>query len=209
MVTLNAAIANSYTIASMAFVGRGSDYYVPDTTKLPETFDDAYVEVVYLANGSTSVPRIDNQGLTGSTGWVAFTTLWFNNRAHAGNNYYYMVGANTGTLGGNPVDGATEDRVNNFTFIFLTTYGAAKNRDIVNHESVHQFDDPADNSGHNNNRAHDNLDQSLMDDDSPRNGCRDAGGNPVAEPCGRNDLNDTHELDIDRLYQIRDFSGTI
>ncbi|MEW6357613.1 MAG: hypothetical protein AB1696_14880 [Planctomycetota bacterium] len=197
--TLTGTLTKSYAANAAGFIGfvgketgtAATDFFIPDTSKVHETFDDAYIELAYLGTGSTSVPYQPNQNLTLRQ---TFAQTWFNNKYP---NCLYLVGGESGTYGtGLPVDGVSS-YASNYSFVYIGSHGAAKVRDIVNHELVHQWDTAASaavNKGHDNNGAHDNSDQCLMDDDSPRNGV-----------IGRNDQDDTHELCIDHLYRLRDF----
>lgn len=205
ILTLNRPITQSYAVARMAFAGVETgnpdvDFFNTDVSRLRETFDDAYVEVMNGPNaGSGPVPRIDEQDFTGPQSQLAFTKLFFNNKNL--DNYFYLVGANTPPP---KTVLATTNNAHNFSFIYVgaieDVFSVQKGftaaeltnalRDITQHEIVHQFDVRGDGDGHDSELAWDALDRCLMDVDRIR-------------------TNANYKLGHQHLYKLRDFEGPI
>ncbi len=77
---LSGNLTNAYTVANQGFVGRetgnnAANFFIPDTSELAQTFDECFVEWMFLADGSTGVPRVDS---TAEGQMFTFRDRWFN-----------------------------------------------------------------------------------------------------------------------------------
>ena len=180
-----AVLGGPYTKARLGYVGDfNQGLLIPNTSKIPETFDDAFIEVTGLANGSENVPGTQ---FLGDADMNDFRDHWFENAGAPGSNYFYLLGAQDEAT--NTFLGLTEP-ARDWSYIFVSKI----ERDIkdairlVNHELVHQWDDPTiqdPNLGHDDEPAHDGFGFCLMN--------ADVGS-----------LNHRYELGIHHLYKLRD-----
>ncbi|MBY0526541.1 MAG: cadherin-like domain-containing protein [Gemmataceae bacterium] len=210
VLTLSGKLQNDYTVARLAFVrSLSEDYFIADTSKLAETFDDTFVEVVRLPQESgwiekseffagSSYKNLADSGFGKSVYYKStqgkLTPRW---------DVFYLVGAGKSPGGNSNYAGVTDDK-RNISIIFMADafgdYGPVSNRDSTNHEIVHQFLDPNDRRsiitgerGHNTLPAHDGSgDGCLM---NARKGVGGKSHNPTL---------DRYELSLDMIYSIRD-----
>lgn len=200
--TLSGPLTSTSSFAMNGYVGKetgtdATDFFLPDTSKLTETFDDAYIEFTFPPEGATGVPRVRAQTRLrrDALGTGNFSKRWFNNRVKR--NYLHLVGAET--LAESATTFGSSSFRNNYTYIFV---GSIERffaptplaipiviREVTNHEFVHHWEISFKDSGHDNERAWDNKDQCLMDIEFP----------PI-----QNIKNDKHELGTDHLYRLRD-----
>jgi hypothetical protein len=184
-----------------------TDFYIPDTSRLPDTFDDTFVEIVKLNQGSTGIPLYYPPRIRFALHW---SLSFFSVKAKQRQNLFQLVGAGPSRDElGVPLGfaGSSDSLDENFSWVFVVDdKGKARDprvlRDIVNHEAVHQFDETEDArqgepaGGHNKLDAHDGSDKCLMN----------VG---VAGLGGHDREDDRYELSLDRIYQIRDRKGPI
>ncbi|MCY3022254.1 MAG: hypothetical protein NTW87_24855 [Planctomycetota bacterium] len=206
-VHLSSPLTQPYGIRNRrgAFVGietgvAAADFFIPDTSALPQTFDDTYVEWRELSQRRS--PRVPLLSAPDDPALLEFAWTWFDNRASADahRNVVYLVGAKfyagdgVGATWGayRPVTPANRPPQRNISFAFNewpmgTPLPALSARSTVHHELIHQFDPGGDDAGyHDTERAWDNSDQCLMDG------------------AGRNRLDGMDELCREHLYQVRD-----
>jgi hypothetical protein len=198
--TLDGTLVNDYTTANYGFVGKetgnaATDFLTPDTSKLTETFNDAYTEVD-ITNAGRSIATYEPPS---RTAWGAFSLTWFKNQKKP--DYFQLVGAGRNRYNVKQADGLTDNQVN-ISWVWTLTVldlpiSAARNREITNHEIVHQFD-PAkwgnaeDEGGHNHLKAYDDSVPCLMNEGT---NALKAGSHKETDPL---------ILSLDRIYMIRD-----
>jgi hypothetical protein len=212
VLTLDGNLVNAYKSgnANYGFVGKetgtaATDFYLPDISKLLETFDDAYTEVVKLDDGGDSIPTYEP---TSKTAFLAFSEEWFKNKGRK--DYFQLVGAERNSYGiVNSAAGLTDYKAN-ISWVWMQSslgqpISAARNRELTNHEIVHQFDpdkwtleaDRAD-PGHNRLSAY--YDASVA--------CLMNSGD-LAGLGFRHHQTDPLKLSLDRIYMIRDRIASI
>jgi hypothetical protein len=189
------------------YVGKESDkdpaknFFLPDVSKLADTFDDAFVDFRKLQGDSKPVPY----DYTSTT--LAIFDFFQQFYVHAGKqkqDTFQLVGGPYSTLTKNSYAGVS-DKDMNISVVFVQSditkrdYAPAKNRDTTNHEICHQWDPGGiPNGGHNNLEAHDGSDKCLMNV-----------GDPDTGKGARNDADDLLELSLDQIYKIRDRKDAI
>lgn len=167
--TLSANLPFAVRVADGGYVGRhtGTVFYVPDLSRLADTFADCYAELLPKFDGSAGVPL---ENFANYTEPQQFRNRWFKNQGKS--NYIYVVGAYRNYTGTGS-HGWTWPQVGwNVSYIFVdaieTHYGAtnhpAANRDATNHEWIHQFQSASEIGSHDHEAAHDGSDRCLMDE---------------------------------------------
>ncbi len=180
-----AQLGGPYTAARRGYVGSVSGgYYAASTTGIRSTFDDAFIEVIRLPNGSAPVPRVRFEFPAKVGDMDAYRNLYFQNQAKR--NYLYLLGAQDEST----IHPGRSNASLNWSYVYFAEI-QRHNGDpvhVTNHELVHQWDDPLGepNDGHDNERAHDNTDWCLL--------------NHAAHW----KFDGWHELCVQHLYKLRD-----
>ncbi len=146
-ITLTAPIARSYTVVAGAYIGRPADgFFEPDVTALSRTFDQAFVEVLFEADGSNPLPHRSAAQLDGDAGLIPFSALWFRNgrTLRNGTNYIHVIGCDRLLLPGAVGYTLAE---HNFTYVCRGLIEDNHDpllvppvvQDVSAHELAHQF----------------------------------------------------------------------
>jgi hypothetical protein len=133
----------------------GSAFYDADMRDIKQPFDDAFVQLIGLRDGSGAVPYVDpviglyETGANGRNLRTDFSGKWFKNGPIAGNNYVELMGVRGDDWTGTPGQIAGDTlAINKFSLIFIDTWnGKYPNasdaqkavQTATNHELGHQF----------------------------------------------------------------------
>lgn len=151
-ITLNEGTTRAFSHDKLAYAGRFADgFYEADLGKIHQTYDDAFVEVVFRSDGSAYVPWTSQNNLSDQTEYDAFSARWFKNGRELNDltNYIHVVGIDHYLFMGDPGFLGVTGSDKNYSFVahgaITEAYGMGSplippaQRSTTSHEFGHQF----------------------------------------------------------------------